>query len=1193
MRPLKLVMSAFGPYAGRVELSMERLGECGLYLIAGDTGAGKTTIFDAITFALYGDASGENREPSMLRSKYASSDTPTEVELTFSHGGKEYQIKRNPEYQRPAKRGNKITKELANVELIGPDGKVAAKKREVDTAVRELLGVDRKQFSQIVMLAQGDFMKLLLADTMERQKIFRELFQTRYYQTLQLKIKDQRKEVYGQCQNARNSVQQYIGQIACDENEDCMPKVEKARDGELPMAEVMELLETLCQKDAAAENETDQAMAELEKNLQKVNSSIVKAEEYEKTKRSLEEIKEQENENARKLEQAQQALQLEEGKKARQEEIQRQQAMLEEELPEYDRLEKMDQELRKLARTLEKDRKDAGDKLKKLEQGREELERQKEERASLAYAGELRERLLRQKENAKEYEELNRKLQEAEKGCQEAEKLLEQAKEALQEEEGRESRRKEIQKQLTLLEEELPKYSRLEEMCKKQQELEKNGRKQKKDETKKQQELDTIRENLKTLREEHALLARAGEQKEMLLRLKEQEEAKKKSLESLRKALKKYDSQREELRERQQAYGEAQEQAERLEQTYSRMSRAFLDGQAGILASGLKEGQACPVCGSEHHPCLAGILEEVPTEEALEQAKHDYEKAHETVESASKKAGEIRGKLSEQEEQLQEMAETFMGLGESLPEESEMGKLLSASRKKIGELKKQIDGEEKRAQRREELDGQIPKQEEKEKQLEDQTAQLKEAIAASQSQRDSLAEQVRSLAKSLTFSEAAEAEENKKKLSQELEKLLTAYDDAKKHHKKCSDAKIAAETQLDSRHTQLKDGENTGKWKDMPEGLEKEPLLLALREMIASLQRQIEEENDRVKRREELEQKIPAEENALEQLENGHRALTQRITSHEAQEKLQTAQMKELAEKLRFTGVKEAKAGLQKLSEELEILKKAWKEAEDAFKQYKSAADDLRGQTQSLEKRLEGAEAIDKSKELEKQSQLAVRKKEILERQKRIHARRTANENIYASLQKKSQELESLENRYQWLNTLSCTVNGDLAGKSKIMLETYIQMNYFDRVIRRANLRLMIMSGGQYELKRREVPGSSKSQSGLDLGVIDHYNGTERSVKTLSGGESFIASLSLALGLSDEVQSSAGGIQMETMFVDEGFGSLDPDALQQAYTALASLTDGNRLVGIISHVGELKERIDRQIVVTKDKTGGSRAEIWV
>ncbi len=130
-------------------------------------------------------------------------------------------------------------------------------------------------------------------------------------------------------------------------------------------------------------------------------------------------------------------------------------------------------------------------------------------------------------------------------------------------------------------------------------------------------------------------------------------------------------------------------------------------------------------------------------------------------------------------------------------------------------------------------------------------------------------------------------------------------------------------------------------------------------------------------------------------------------------------------------------------------------------------------------------------------------------------------------------------------------------------------------------------------MKRREVPGSSKSQSGLDLGVIDHYNGTERSVKTLSGGESFIASLSLALGLSDEVQSSAGGIQMETMFVDEGFGSLDPDALQQAYTALASLTDGNRLVGIISHVGELKERIDRQIVVTKDKTGGSRAEIWV
>ena len=177
------------------------------------------------------------------------------------------------------------------------------------------------------------------------------------------------------------------------------------------------------------------------------------------------------------------------------------------------------------------------------------------------------------------------------------------------------------------------------------------------------------------------------------------------------------------------------------------------------------------------------------------------------------------------------------------------------------------------------------------------------------------------------------------------------------------------------------------------------------------------------------------------------------------------------------------------------------------------------------------------------------------------------------------------------LQALSDTANGKLSGKEKIMLETYIQMTFFDRIIRRANVRLMVMSGGQYELKRRVNAENNRSQAGLELDVIDHYNGSERSVKTLSGGESFKASLALALGLSDEIQSSAGGIRLDTMFVDEGFGSLDEESLEQAVNALVGLTQGNRLVGIISHVSELKNRIDRQIVVTKEKSGGSKAEI--
>ena len=154
-----------------------------------------------------------------------------------------------------------------------------------------------------------------------------------------------------------------------------------------------------------------------------------------------------------------------------------------------------------------------------------------------------------------------------------------------------------------------------------------------------------------------------------------------------------------------------------------------------------------------------------------------------------------------------------------------------------------------------------------------------------------------------------------------------------------------------------------------------------------------------------------------------------------------------------------------------------------------------------------------------------------------------------------------------------------------------MQMTFFDRILRRANVRLMVMSGGQYELARRTQAENNRSQSGLELDVVDHYNGSRRSVRTLSGGESFLASLSLALGLSDEIQSAAGGIRLDTMFVDEGFGSLDEDTLDQAIRALTALTQGRRLVGIISHVAELRQRIDRQIVVKKDPTGGSRVEL--
>ena len=209
MRPKKLKLSAFGPYAGCEELDMERLGTGGLYLITGDTGAGKTTIFDGIVYALYGAASGENREPAMLRSKYADAQVPTEVELLFENGGQEYKVRRNPEYERPAKKGGGMTLQRAEAELTYPDGRVVTKQKEVNKAIIEILGLNRNQFLQIAMIAQGDFQKLLLADTKERQGIFREIFKTGGYQILQEKLKAESGKLSDELEFARRSVNQY------------------------------------------------------------------------------------------------------------------------------------------------------------------------------------------------------------------------------------------------------------------------------------------------------------------------------------------------------------------------------------------------------------------------------------------------------------------------------------------------------------------------------------------------------------------------------------------------------------------------------------------------------------------------------------------------------------------------------------------------------------------------------------------------------------------------------------------------------------------------------------------------------------------------------------------------------------------------------------------------------------------------
>ncbi|MBQ9332256.1 MAG: SMC family ATPase, partial [Oscillospiraceae bacterium] len=282
MRPLKLTLSAFGPYAGETAVDFESLGESGLYLITGDTGAGKTSLFDAITFALYGEASGSSREASMLRSQYAAPETPTWVELVFTHAGKRYTVRRNPEYERPSRRGGGFTKQAADAALLLPEGRTVTRAKDVTQEIQTLLGLDRNQFSQVAMIAQGDFLKLLLADTKDRQAIFRDLFHTGAYRVFQEKLKEEAAAADRVCRELRQGIAQYLGGIAAAEGDSDAAGLQQASEGKLPMEEALSLLEKRNARDAERLEEIGNALSGLDRCIAENHASLSRAEELER-----------------------------------------------------------------------------------------------------------------------------------------------------------------------------------------------------------------------------------------------------------------------------------------------------------------------------------------------------------------------------------------------------------------------------------------------------------------------------------------------------------------------------------------------------------------------------------------------------------------------------------------------------------------------------------------------------------------------------------------------------------------------------------------------------------------------------------------------------------------------------------------------------------------------------------------------
>ncbi|MBM6694639.1 SMC family ATPase [Pseudoflavonifractor capillosus] len=925
MRPLHLTLSAFGPYAGQVEIPLEQLGERGLYLITGDTGAGKTTLFDAITYALYGEPSGDNRDPSMFRSKYAQPDTPTWVELVFSYGGQTYTVRRSPEYERPAKRGGGTTLQRAEAELHFPDGRLVTKTREVTGEIVNVIGLDRSQFAQIAMIAQGDFLKLLLADTRSRQEIFRKLFPTRGYMVFQEKVKSESGALQRECEAARASVKQYIDGVLCPQEDPLYPQWERAWAGELPIQETVELLEALLEQDRERDTQCSEELEQLDGELNAVTTLLAKAEELEKAKSQLEEAQARRKTCAAQWEAAQQQLEAQTAQAPQLEGLRAQLADLEAELPRYQELEQLRQNLTAQTQRIRQQSTWLEEQENEQRRREKELELWRQERTGLEEAGAQRERLLGQQTRAQEQSQQLEELSTLLAGCRQARVNLEGA---------------------------------------------------------------------------------------------------------------------------QKRYGVARQKAQAAQEDYTGKNQAFLDEQAGVLAQDLAEGQPCPVCGSLTHPTPAQLSPGAPTEEELNRAKQAWETAQQTASTWSVEAGKARTALEEREQRLRsQMAHVLPEQGADQPLDQVAQSIQEAQRKAqeaLDQVRGQLRQVEAALARKRQLDTQIPQQEQRLGELERAIASAREQLAGANSRREELQGQIHTLEGQLRYPQAEQARQEQSDLKGKLQRLEEA------------------QTQ---------------------------------------------------------------------------------------------AQRRANAAQLALTG------------------------AEEAVKQ--------------LTHLVEQSQPMDVETQRARSQELTLRRAQLTAVQRELHTRLTTNRTALEQIQGKTAQLTQLEQRYTWVRTLSNTVNGTLPGKEKIALETYVQMTFFDRILRRANLRLLVMTGGQYELKRRREAAGSRGQSGLEMDVIDHYNGTQRSVKSLSGGESFQASLALALGLSDEIQSSAGGIRLDTMFVDEGFGSLDEESLGKAMGALGDLAQGNCLVGIISHVSELKEKIDKQIVVRKDRIGGSRVEIVV
>lgn len=1080
MKPTKLVMQAFGTYAEQTEIDFTQFEEKGLFLICGDTGAGKTTIFDAISYALYGEASGSYRDTKNLKSEYVDKKVESFVDFYFTHQGKDYHVCRKPSFKYTNRNG-KPDEQAEKVTFYQPDGTTLEGAKNVDGtkekpgAIPQLLNMDAGQFMQVAMIAQGEFWKLLNAKTNERTEILRTIFQTDAYKKLELKLKNRMDVSFAARKEREQSISQSFREVKVEpaeisegisgilaedlaEDSEEQPRSvvqricdlqEKLQDSKAVwnIEEMLTLLQAVIGEDTEKAKQKETVLAQAEEELQKLQGTLVSAkdnnailERYARTKEEQEVLESQKGlfEERR--------IQLDRTKQATYKVK-----------PEYDAWSAKEHEWERTKQLITDGAQTLAD---------------CQTRAGMADAKVKETEALRPE--AEQCQKIVDKVREEEPRYKE--------REMLQHELGQ------IQLQLATQEQQEATLVTAEQML--------------------QKRIGELQEQQAVRKEEPQQLAQAQAAHDKLL------DSQKKTESIAKNLIPAWRRKQQELEEAQREYRKNQDAYESAKEAFTHADRLYRANLVGILASDLAEGDPCPVCGATHHEKLATLVEASVTAEQCKELKAVEEKKLDAFNQATASASSLRAVVQAKELQLKEqirgcMTPAFIGGVEALEEllvifERQRAKLVDA----VAQSREQMDTLQQNCEKLREVEAMLAR------------AQGTE-MARLAEQRKSLVEERQSLIAKQAASQAT------------LAALQTlSYPDW--------EAAMQAGNHALARVTEIQTALDTA-------AKEKKSADEAVARVQAS---------------------IATQKQALEQQKSDAQMLKQRLN-----EKLTACQ---------FASVEEMQA---QVATDAEIHAEETKLAD-----YDKKVTEVAARLSQLEQEQDA-----RHRTLVDLEQL---QQEHTSKRVQVETLRTALQAITFRIQnncEKQQNIRAQQVAYEKAkkeNDTSYRLYTLVSGQTrngKITFEQYIQAAGFDSILQAANRHLLPMSDNQFQLYRQTNAVGKQTNTFLDLEVLDISTGKRRPVGNLSGGESFKASLSLALGLSDTIAENRGGIQMDALFVDEGFGTLDSKSLEETKDALLSMSGENKLVGIISHRDELMD-IPQKLRVTKGR-GGSRIQM--